>query len=381
MKVKAPAEKNFKRAKVQARTREAVALARRLEGRAARRGARCSSAMRATEPSNWSSAPRRSRSGGSSSPATCGCPARKCEALAHGLYGRSILTADLDACRRHLLESPWVADAALRRVLPSTIEVRVVERQPIGHQPAGKPAVSDRSVGHGDRRVRSAVPRVRSADHRRARPVAEEGQAGDRRASAPSWRRACIDSVSHAQAIATTALADRRLRPARRRRAARRRLGAAASRRGAVRRAPAVVPRGRLGAARSGGGHRLRRLAVRRSRVRRSRAARPGTVEAAADRRRLAQRSEGGSVARKERYLVGLDVGTSKITAIVGEMTDDGGLDIIGMGLADSQGDPPGRRGEPRGGGRIDQEGDRRSGADRRGRDRFGPPRAVRART
>ena len=54
------------------------------------------------------------------------------QALAHGLYGRSILTADLDACRRRLLESPWVADAALRRVLPSTIEVRVVERQPIG---------------------------------------------------------------------------------------------------------------------------------------------------------------------------------------------------------------------------------------------------------
>src|SRR6476469_5723785 len=45
-----------------------------------------------------------------------------------------------------------------------------------------------------------------------------------------------------------------------------------------------------------------------------------------------------GSVARKERYVVGLDVGTSKIAAIVGEMTDDGGLDIIGMGLADSRG-------------------------------------------
>jgi cell division protein FtsA len=43
-------------------------------------------------------------------------------------------------------------------------------------------------------------------------------------------------------------------------------------------------------------------------------------------------------VARKERYLVGLDVGTSKITAIVGETTDDGGLDIIGLGLADSKG-------------------------------------------
>jgi cell division protein FtsQ len=54
------------------------------------------------------------------------------EALAHGLHGRGILTADLDASRRHLLESPWVAEAALRRVLPSTIEVRIVERQPIG---------------------------------------------------------------------------------------------------------------------------------------------------------------------------------------------------------------------------------------------------------
>ena len=54
------------------------------------------------------------------------------EALAQGLQGRSILTADLNASRRHLLDSPWVADAALRRVLPSTIEVRIVERQPIG---------------------------------------------------------------------------------------------------------------------------------------------------------------------------------------------------------------------------------------------------------
>ena len=43
-------------------------------------------------------------------------------------------------------------------------------------------------------------------------------------------------------------------------------------------------------------------------------------------------------MARKERYLVGLDVGTSKISAIVGEMPDDGSLDIIGIGLADSHG-------------------------------------------
>jgi cell division protein FtsA len=43
-------------------------------------------------------------------------------------------------------------------------------------------------------------------------------------------------------------------------------------------------------------------------------------------------------MSRRERYLVGLDVGTSKIAAIVGEVMDDGNLDIIGIGLADSKG-------------------------------------------
>jgi cell division septal protein FtsQ len=52
--------------------------------------------------------------------------------LADGIRGTSILTADLTAFRRRLLESPWVADVALRRVLPSTVEVFVSERTPIG---------------------------------------------------------------------------------------------------------------------------------------------------------------------------------------------------------------------------------------------------------
>ncbi len=43
-------------------------------------------------------------------------------------------------------------------------------------------------------------------------------------------------------------------------------------------------------------------------------------------------------MARKERYLVGLDVGTATVSAIVGEVMDDGGLDIIGIGLAESKG-------------------------------------------
>src|ERR1017187_4423305 len=45
-----------------------------------------------------------------------------------------------------------------------------------------------------------------------------------------------------------------------------------------------------------------------------------------------------GGLVRKERFLVGLDVGTAKVSAIVGEMMDDGGLDIIGIGLAESKG-------------------------------------------
>jgi cell division septal protein FtsQ len=53
-------------------------------------------------------------------------------ALARDLYGHNILTADLVALRRALLDSAWIADAALRRVLPSTIEIYVSERRPVG---------------------------------------------------------------------------------------------------------------------------------------------------------------------------------------------------------------------------------------------------------
>jgi cell division protein FtsQ len=49
-----------------------------------------------------------------------------------GLQGESIVWADLPAWRRTLLASPWVRDAALRRSLPSTVEVVISERQPVG---------------------------------------------------------------------------------------------------------------------------------------------------------------------------------------------------------------------------------------------------------
>jgi cell division protein FtsQ len=53
-------------------------------------------------------------------------------ALLHGLRGRSVLTVDLEEWRKVLTTSPWVADAFLRRSLPSTIDVTILERSPIG---------------------------------------------------------------------------------------------------------------------------------------------------------------------------------------------------------------------------------------------------------
>jgi cell division septal protein FtsQ len=53
-------------------------------------------------------------------------------ALVDGLKGHNILTLDLAALRRRLLKSSWIEDAAVRRILPSTVEVTIVERRPLG---------------------------------------------------------------------------------------------------------------------------------------------------------------------------------------------------------------------------------------------------------
>ena len=41
---------------------------------------------------------------------------------------------------------------------------------------------------------------------------------------------------------------------------------------------------------------------------------------------------------KKDRYIVGLDIGTHKICAIVAEITDEGRLDVIGIGQTESKG-------------------------------------------
>ena len=53
-------------------------------------------------------------------------------AVLSGLQGESLIRVNLVSWRGRLLSSPWIQEATLRRVLPSTVEVVVAERRPIG---------------------------------------------------------------------------------------------------------------------------------------------------------------------------------------------------------------------------------------------------------
>ncbi len=53
-------------------------------------------------------------------------------ALVDELRGQNILTVRIGEWRQRVLTSPWVEDASIRRVLPSTLEITVRERRPMG---------------------------------------------------------------------------------------------------------------------------------------------------------------------------------------------------------------------------------------------------------
>lgn len=131
MKVKAPSEKNFRRSKVKPGRRKSggfrfswrlarLALAGAVVIYGAYRGFALVLGASALQVSRVAVSGNMRLSAG------------EVQQLVHGLYGSHILTVDLAKYRRALLDSPWVADAALRRVLPSTIEIAVVERRPFG---------------------------------------------------------------------------------------------------------------------------------------------------------------------------------------------------------------------------------------------------------
>jgi cell division septal protein FtsQ len=52
-------------------------------------------------------------------------------ALLAGARGAQMVSLDLERWRQKLLDSPWVADAAIRRVLPGTLAVAISEREPM----------------------------------------------------------------------------------------------------------------------------------------------------------------------------------------------------------------------------------------------------------
>ena len=131
--VKAPAEKNFRRAKVRPGGRKGAGFARFVTWRVGRWALAVLvvgySGYRATALVLHASGlqVRRIDVRGN-----VRLSSGDVQAIVDGLRGSNILTADLAAYRRRLMESPWVADAALRRLLPSTVEVFVSERRPMG---------------------------------------------------------------------------------------------------------------------------------------------------------------------------------------------------------------------------------------------------------
>lgn len=58
--------------------------------------------------------------------------AAQVQSVLGGLRGHNIVFTDLEEWRQQLLRAPWVRDAAFKRSLPSTIEISISEREPLG---------------------------------------------------------------------------------------------------------------------------------------------------------------------------------------------------------------------------------------------------------
>jgi cell division protein FtsQ len=107
------------------------------------------------------------------------------EALLDGLSGRNMLLVSLDEWRQRVLTSPWVEDAALRRVLPGTVNVVIVEREPMGiGRIAGGLYLLDQHGGiiddYGPHHANYDLPIIDGlAPARRPVPSGVEGSAGD----------------------------------------------------------------------------------------------------------------------------------------------------------------------------------------------------------
>jgi cell division septal protein FtsQ len=270
--------------------------------------------------------------------------------------GESILALDIEALKARLRASPWVADATVTRALPDTVRVEIHERVPLALAELDHLYLMDQDGGlidiYGPRTGAFDLPIVRglsaveeSSRRERARRagalLADLGElgaeisevfvepSGDLRVvlrgagevllfGDPPYRTRLVTFLSLRRELAERAPGaehfDLRFRG---------RIFA---------KQPKSVTPSEPGAAPS--------HPAAETRDRRARAVTPlpppadrahaRTSEARIRRQLLAK--------KKDRYIVGLDVGTHKICAIVAELTDEGRLDVIGIGQTESKG-------------------------------------------
>ena len=131
MSVKAPAEKNFRRARVKPARRRALRAI--IAGRHLRQlGAALIAAYATYRAFDLVVTASPLQVGRIVVTGNVRHSSSAVQALLKDVRGESILLANLEEYRARLLTSPWVADVGLRRVLPGTLEVFVSERRPAG---------------------------------------------------------------------------------------------------------------------------------------------------------------------------------------------------------------------------------------------------------
>jgi cell division septal protein FtsQ len=136
VRIKAPAERNFRRARARPAKRRSIRalFSWRVIGAAALVLVAALAAARAAQLVYASALFRVSRV---AVHGNVRISTGEVQAMVREIRGTNILTADLGYWRAKLLESPWVSDVSLRRVLPATVDVYVSERQAFGLGRAG----------------------------------------------------------------------------------------------------------------------------------------------------------------------------------------------------------------------------------------------------
>ncbi len=270
----APADKRFEAARVSRRASaapgtRASAIAKPVRLRAGLR----------REPRDPHRRPRQAcASTASPSRATTSWPPRDMAALFRGLRGSNIMQPDLDGWRTRSLRSPWIKDAALRRILPSTIEL-ADHRTRTARPGSPRTIVSTSSSTDGviiDDAARDTPPFDLPIIDGLHTPPTHKRPPGSTR-PAPPWP---ADVLKHLQQLLVgprrPCLASRRLEPRRRRHAAGGRPGPRPPGTRTVRRTPARISGTGADPARTRAGHRLRGSPIRSTHLRAARSPRTG---------------------------------------------------------------------------------------------------------